>query len=328
MDTRGAKQVVGVAIVVLVVSVFSDLRGVSSVPLLAASLVLASLAMIGVVVVTDDPMRSGDAIVVVALGISGSVLAFVAVPHVPANANQTNAVAASVATFAFICARGRSLIAWAALAALLFVAGVWGFETGQGFLRGVLYAAPNVAVIGMATVFATIVRPAAADIGRLRQQAVNESAKIAATAAHREERQTQRQVLRELTYPTMAAVAAGVSFSEQEVAATELLALRLRDGIRAPALNVPTVIAAALAVRGRGIRLVLFDDGGLDEASADLRHRFCDFVALQLQHADSGTITVRVAPPGRPLVGSVVAITASGISRRADMDVSGRIRDE
>jgi hypothetical protein len=325
MDSVWAKIIVGVASVVLAASVLGDVRGVVSLPLLVVSVGLASLAMLGVVAVSTDPMPLGSAISIVTLAVSGCALACVAVPHVPVNANQTNALGASVAAFAFLCVRGRSLVAWVALAAALLVFGVWGQTTGQGVVAGVLYAIPNVAVIGMSTLFAAIMRPAARGIGELRQRAVAESAAMAATAARRDERHSQQQTLWELAGPTLEAAAAGTPFSVRQAAATRLLARQLRDSIRAPALNVPAVTTAARAARARGVEVVLLDDGGLSGASDRLRHAFCTVVADWLAHASTGRITVRIAPSGRPLVGSIVAVDESGTSRRAEMDTAGQL---
>lgn len=326
MDSIWAKVIVAVGSVVLAASVFGDVRGVVSLPMLGASVVLASLAMLGIVAVSTDPIPRGIAISIVALVISSCSLACLAVPHVPANANQTNALGAGVAAFAFLCVRGRTLLAWLGLAVALLVFGAWGQATDQGFLAGVLYAIPNVAVIGMSTLFAAIMRPAARGIGELRQRAVSESAALAATAARREERRSRQQTLWELAGPTLEAAAACTPFSVEQATVTGLLARRLRDSIRAPSLDVPAVVAAAAAARARGVRVVLFDDGGLDRASDALRQSFCDAVVEQLHAATDGSVTVRVAPAGRESVGSVVVSQANGSSHRIDMDPSGRIQ--
>ncbi len=325
LESRRALLFVAAAIVALVVSVFGDLRGVDSVPLLVVSVVLASLAMLLMVRVWPDPMPLWAAIAVVGLVVSGCVLSCAGVRHVPVNAGQTNALAAGIAVLAFMCVRGRIMLVWFGFALTVAVFGMWGVATGQGLLPGVLYAAPNVGVLGMSTLFAAIMRPAAADIARLRQIAVAESADIAATTARAEERRAQQETLRAVARPAMEAVVGGAMFSDADAMATRLVGAQLRDSIRAPSLNVPAVVAAAAAARGRGVKVVLLDDGGLDEASAEVRQAFCDVVADQLRAAADGSITVRIAPPGRTLAGSIVVRPTTGISQRTAVDADGHL---
>jgi hypothetical protein len=155
--------------------------------------------------------------------------------------------------------------------------------------------------------------------------AVAESADIAATTARAEERRAQQETLRALARPAMEAVVGGAKFSDADAMATRLVGAQLRDSIRAPSLDVPAVVAAAAAARGRGVKVVLLDDDGLDDASAEVRQAFCDAAADQLRAAVDGSITARIAPPGRALVGSIVARPADGISQRTAMDADGHL---
>jgi hypothetical protein len=325
MNTRGAKVLAAAVICALVASIMGDIRGVSAVPLLWASIVVASLGVVGMLVIKGDPIPAGAARVIASTGPLACVCACLALPGPVVNANQTNALGASVAVCAFLCVRGRTPTAWLSLAAMVGVFIVWAERTGQGALAGLLYPAPNIAVVGMATLFAVIMRPAAADIQRLREIAIAQAARIAATEARLAERDRRSDALRELAWPTLEAVATSQAFSAQQAAEVKLTERRLRDGVRARFLDVPPVVDAAWDARARGVDVVMFDDSGMNSWSVRFRDEFCGLAADWLTRAAEGTVTVRVHPPGRSLLGSIVVIAGDGTSQRAEMDTAGRI---
>lgn len=327
MDTRGAKVLAAALIGTLVASTIGDVRGVSSVPLLWASIGVAALGVVGMLVITGDPMPLRAARAVASTGPLGCVCVCLALPGEPVNANQTNALGASVAVCAFLCVRGRTPTAWLALAGMVGVFAVWAARTGQSALGGVLYVAPNIAVVGMATLFAVIMRPAAADIQRLREVAIAQAARIAATEARRAERDRRRGALRELAWPTLEAVVRREAFSAQQIADVKLTERRLRDSVRARFLNVPAVVDAAWEARARGVDVIMFDDSGMNLSSTSFRDEFCQLAVEWLTRATEGTVTVRVHPPGRSLVGSIVAVAGDGTSQRVEMDTTGRLQE-
>jgi hypothetical protein len=325
MDTRGAKVLAGVLLAALVASSLGDIRGVSSVLLLWASVAVAACGVVGLIVINGDPMPAGAAKVVASTGPLACVCACLALPGVPANANQTNALGASIAVCAFLCVRGRTPTAWFALTSMVGVFAVWADRTGQGALSGLLYVAPNIAVVGMATLFAVIMRPAAADIQRLREAAIAQAATMAATEARLAERDARRAALRDVAWPTLEAVARSEMLSPQMVSDIKLTERRLRDSVRARFLNVPAVVDAAWAARARGVDVVMFDDSGMNAPSLIFRDEFCWLAAEWLNRTREGTVTVRVHPPGRSLLGSIVTVAGDGTSKRTEMDTAGGI---
>lgn len=326
MNTRGAKLVALAFIAALALSVIGDMRGVSSVPLLCVSVVVSALGVIGVLARGDtDPMPWPIASMVALTGPAGCTAMFLALPGPPVNANQTNAFGASVAVCAFLCVRGRTGTAWLTMASMTVLFAVWAQRTGQGASAGLLYVVPNAAIVGMSTLFALIMRPAAADITRLRDRAVQEIGDIAAAQARRAVGTARRGELRELAWPTMQAVAAGSMFTTTEAADVDLLERQLRDGVRAKALAIPVVVRAARAARSRGVTVALFDEGGMDDGRSTVRADFCALAAEWLGNATDGMVTVRVQPPGRLSLGSIVAVSAGGVSRRVDMLTDGRL---
>ncbi|MHA3020217.1 hypothetical protein ACXPWS_08080 [Mycobacterium sp. BMJ-28] len=324
MNTQGARLVALAFIAALAASVTSDMRGVSSMALLWASVVVSALGVMGVLARGHaDPMPWLLAAMTALTGPAACVVMFLALPGAPVNANQTNAFGASVAVCAFLCVRGRTAMAWLAMATMTVLFAVWAQRTGQGAVAGLLVVVPNAAVVGMSTLFALIMRPAAADITRLRDRAVQESREIAAVQARRTEGIARRDELRESTWPTMQAVAAGKAFSTAEAVEVDLLERQLRDSVRAKALAVPVVMAAARAARARGVKVALFDEGGFADGRSRFRADFCALAAQWLDNATDGVVTVRVQPPGRLSLGSIVAVSDGGVSRRVDMFTDG-----
>jgi hypothetical protein len=325
MDRPGAKVLATAVVGALVVSVTADLRGVHSVPLLVLSIAVAAYGIVGLFIARPDPMPTPAAWAVAATAPFACALICLAIPGPVVNPNQTNALGSSLIVLAFLCVRGRIVAAWSAMATMIAIFMLWASLTAQGPSSGLLYLAPSIALIGMATLFAVIVRPAAAEIHRLRKEYTDHAADAAASKARRDEGDHQQTLLHELAWPTLDAVARGEAFSVQRAAEVKLTEAQLRDSVRARSLATPGVIAAGRAARARGVEVIMFDDGAMDEGSAGVRERFCQLAAQWLASAVDGTITVRVHPPGRALLGSIVTVTGDGASRRVEMDVAGDV---
>jgi hypothetical protein len=86
-----------------------------------------------------------------------------------------------------------------------------------------------------------------------------------------------------------------------------LLESELRDEIRAPLFTGTAVAVEAAAARRRGVDVVLLDDSGASGLSSPARDRIVDRAAEQLRAATEGRVIVRVFPPGRPLLATIVA---------------------
>jgi hypothetical protein len=326
MHTFGAKALASAVVGALAYSATVDLRGVRSVPLLVLSIVVVSWGVVGLFVVKPDPMPAPAACTVAATGPIACVLVFLAIPGPVVNPNQTNALGCSLLVLAFLCVRSRIATAWVGMAAMIAVFVVWATATNQGFLGTLTYAAPSAAVLGMATLFAVIMRPAAADIRRLREASINDAADAAAARGRRDEGDRQQGVLRELAAPTLEAVARSEFFSAEQAAEAALTEAQVRDSVRARSLSTPAVARAARAARARGVEVIMFDDGAMDMSSTRLRADFCQLASEWLASATDGTITIRIDPPRRALLASIVAVAGDGTSRRLDMNAAGALR--
>ncbi len=212
---------------------------------------------------------------------------------------------------AFTCVRGRVWAAWGGYALSVIV--TMGFGPQPALMISVL---PNLAVMVMASFFATVVRPRARQIYNLQRQAEQRAAAEAAELAVLAERNQQLAYLNDQARPLLELIAAGQLDAEPVTADSTLVAAALRDRIRAPRLDRPEMAAAAHRARLRGVRVVLLDDYG---AGPDTPAGVNTLVEQTVQILDSlpagVDATVRVLPRGRSRLATIVADSADGVQR-------------
>ncbi|WP_280385976.1 hypothetical protein [Nocardia wallacei] len=117
-------------------------------------------------------------------------------------------------------------------------------------------------------------------------------------------------------------IAAGDDLTGTERHESRLLEAELRDSLRAPALTTAALAAATRGARGRGVEVLLLDDGGLSEAADGLVSTVLDTAAQQLDKANAGSITVRILPPGRHVLATILVDGPSEM-RRIEIDHEG-----
>ncbi len=93
---------------------------------------------------------------------------------------------------------------------------------------------------------------------------------------------------------------------------SELLEAALRDEIRGRGLINPAIKEAVLAARGRGIEVILLDEGGLDDANTSERDAILLEAAKAIDSVEAGRITLR-APQGEQWRVTLMA-TRSGVT--------------
>ncbi|WP_207840255.1 hypothetical protein [Williamsia soli] len=318
MQSRGAVVVGALLLLGYLVTTLGTLEQVRSVwPLVAGFLVLA-VGITTLLFASGDPLPLRPALMISAAPtmIFALVLPALAVP--PGNSLQLGPpLGGSVVLCSFMCVRGRVALAWLALAGSFLALAVWGVNTGQGPLSAVGQGLGNVAVMLMATFFAYLLRPAAAAIYELRAQSVRQVAAQAAATASRVERDLQLKRLNTMARPLLEPMTNRTAMTDGQLAEAALVEARLRDGIRARSLAGPVVAAAAWAARERGVRVVLLDDGGLEGAGDSTRTRLTEAVARHLDDAVGGEVTVRVQPPGRPFLVTVIVDTGAKVFRHS-----------
>lgn len=326
MNTRRAYAVAALFVLITLASLPDYTGGDNrSLVWLVLSVLVVAAGIGGLMATKTDPMPKPTALAVGACVPAAALIVAIALPGPVTIPNQSNALGAGVALCAFMCVRGRVGIAWTAEMASVAIFTIWGPLTGQGALAGFTLILPNLAVLMMATVFARIMRPAAIEVRRLHAAAAEETGAISELTARQAERERQNSKLQQLAWPTVDLMASGTHLTDEQIAESLLTEARLRDSVRAPILDVPHIVTAARQARQRGVEVVLLDDRGMNDVPAGTRKAFYDVAVEWLSAMTGGKITVRVLPPGRPLLATIVAITADGVQRDLDMAADGTV---
>lgn len=250
------------------------------------------------------PLWVGIGLTMIGPAALGLVLAVIPVPI--DGLLQTWPLGAATAIYTYMCVRGRTILAWIGMVATLAVCAVWAELTGQGAGHGIAISAINLAPLLMSTFFSWTIRPAARDIYELREQTTIQVAAEAGDLAVLEERERQLHRLDELARPLLERITAGEDLSDNACIECRLLEARLRDTLRAPVLTAPNVVEAAWAARAREVEVILLDDHGMNDSPEEVRDRILEAVADLLCDAASGMITVRVLPPRRKTLVTVL----------------------
>ncbi|MFI6430458.1 hypothetical protein [Rhodococcus oryzae] len=325
LHTRGAKALVAAYVLTFLLLSLSSSPGPGAVWAELAAWLVVSAGAITLVRIAGDPLPFRPA---VAMALAGPIALNLVLSVVPVPVDgllQTWPLGAGTAILAYMCVRGRIALGWLGMTAMLGSCVLWAMRTGQGAGYGLGMSAINMAPLLMATFVAYTVRPAAKEIFELREQTVRRVAAEAADSAVLEERDRQLRRLDELARPLLDRIATGVELDGDERIACRLLEAHLRDILRAPGLSGPIVSAAARAARGRGVEVVLLDDRAVDDGGA-APDRFLGMVAAELAAATDGAITVRVLPPGRTTMATVLASSADRV-RRTEFDHDGHPAD-
>lgn len=323
MHSTAARVLAGVyALTCVLMAVYSAPGAETAWPLGVAVLVCVAsgFALVGI---EGDPIPIVPALAMMLTGAVSSACVFTVVPASPApHPTQLWTYGLSTTIFVFMCVRGRTLLAWIGLLLMIATAAVWAHATGPGAAYGVGVSVINAGPVLMGTAFAYTIRPLARSIYVLRARSTRRIAAESAAAAVLEERDAQLDRLDALARPMLERIASGKSLSEADRVSCGLLEARLRDTLRAPVLQDERVAGAAEAARRRGVEVVMLDDHGMDDVAPPVRERVLAAVAEHLGAAQGGAVTVRVLPPGRSRMVSML-VRGSEV-RRIELDHAGK----
>ncbi len=317
MQSRRASVVasvfVAVAFVVAVGSTGPDQR---LIPVLGA-LTLLALGAAALLVIAGDPMPTVPAAAVAAIPALQVALIYPTLPTRVANALPvTVTLGGGVILCAFLCVRGRVVAAWAGQVTAFVAAGIVVTANSLAWSLTVGIFVSNLAVLVTATFFAYLIRPASKAIFGLRAEQTRIAAESAALEATQIEQATQKSRLDRWARPLLTAIADAQPLASSDIERSGLVEAYLRDGIRARALDVPAIGTAAWRARRRGVEVTLLDDGGLDalDVPSAARSRLHEELASCLDAVASGSVVIRVQPPGRDLVATVVVSDAGEVT--------------
>lgn len=286
--------------------------------LLALAITVAATAAL--IAVRRDPLPVVTTVLLSASIPAASALTLFNLPIPTESSAQTWAFGSGTVTATFLCVRGRAPAAWAGLLSMIGTAMVWSACTGQGAEHGAAVSVINLGPLLMATFFAYTLRPAARAIFALREESTRQAESEAAAAAAFDERRAQTQRLERLVRPILETIAGPAPLDLELRRDCRLVEAHLRDTLRAPALAAEPVAGAAHSARQRGVDVVLVDDQGLEGADSGTRARLLAAVAAELDAVATGaTVHVRILPPRRPILATIVVNDPGAGIRRLEL---------
>ncbi|MGJ5671710.1 hypothetical protein QLG13_28075 (plasmid) [Rhodococcus aetherivorans] len=291
----------------------------------ALAVVIAGVGALSLVTVPGDPLPLATTIALASIGPGTLAMVLAALPVPLTHQWQIWPLSAATAIYTFMCVRGRTLAAWIGFLLMIGVCIAWAAATGQGGLYGLSISVINFAPVLMSTFFALTIRPMARTIFELRERSLHNAAVEAAAETVMRERDAQLGRLDTLARPLLDRIATADELDEADLLECTLLEAQLRDSLRAPALTTDRVTAATRAARSRGVEVTLFDEQGLDEAPNEIRDRLLEAIITEIDATRTGSITVRVLPPGRSNLATVLASADTG-TRRIEFDQNGYAR--
>ncbi|WP_207837889.1 hypothetical protein [Williamsia soli] len=279
-----------------------------------AAWLIISLAAVTLVTAQGDPLPTPPAILLAGSGVVAANLVFLVIDP-PVAGLQLWPLTAATAVYTYMFVRGRALWGWIGMIGVVSSCMLWAERNGLGYLIGLQTSMVNLAPVVMATFFVWRIRPAVRQIFELREQATLRVAAEAADKAVLEERNRRLIQLDDLARPLLERLAGSDPLTEEDRLTARLLEAHLRDTLRAPALATPAISAAINATRSRGVEVVMLDDSGLDHKPDSVRKRLLDSVRDALDGADTGTLTIRVLPPHRDALLTILHSTPESVTR-------------
>lgn len=208
-----------------------------------------------------------------------------------------------------LCLRGRIAAACAAHAAVVAV-------TLAHLSPDVLLALELVVRYSILLVCGALFRVALSYAVRRMRSVRADRERLAARSAEQDgrfaEREQRVRLVADLAEPLLARVAAGEPYSPALARDAANIEAGIRDGLRAFGLVRDPLASTVRAARLRGVQVVLLDDsdGELDDATLD---RVAVAAAAAFDRVGFGRVTVRLLPPGRDAVATVVADVDPGL---------------
>ncbi|MET8426875.1 hypothetical protein [Nocardia sp. NPDC004860] len=293
----------------------------SSLWLFILAVVAAVSSCFVIIFVGEDPMPLW-ATVLIAAAAYLTVSAVMLWPPIIDYSNQVWVISVFVPAATFLCVRGRTWWAWGLITCTVGSAAIWGMLTASDPLHGVNPAVVNYCPLVMATFFARWFRPAARQIYRLQQEG-RRRAELAAKAQFQiADAEVQLAALEALARPLLERAAYAEQLTETEKIECRIAEEQLRAQFRAPGLDDVRINPAVAAALRRGVTLRLFDDNGMDLVAEPLRTGVLSAVASDLDSTQSGHVTIRIVPPDRNRLVTVVIQDGNSV-RSVEYDLQG-----
>lgn len=324
MRTRGAWLIVAAYIIAMLVVTIATMHSFTSAwPAVLGPLILIA-ATVALMLVPGDPLPIWPTLMLTLAGPVACALVLSATPAVLDSSLQTWIHGAGTTIYCYMNVRGRRIAPWLGLAGMIAVFAIWSTRAGHGASYGASLVVIDAAPLTMAALLSFTLRPTAKAVFSLRNQTTARIAELSAQTAAVQERSRQVRHLDTLARPLMERIASGDTLSLAERNQCALLEAHLRDRLRAPILSTLDLDDAAYHARTRGVEVVFLDDSGSSEPVPALVDTVHAVASQALINARNGSVVVRMWPPARPVVASVLTTNDSG-SERVEIEASGTV---
>lgn len=322
LSSDPARVVMGLFISSNILYTFATLDEVKSTfPVITAMLIVNAAAVL-LVLDRPDPFPMVLTVAVVAAVAVSTLLVAFQLPDVGPPGRASWHLGSNTWMLFFLAMRRRPGAAW--LGYVLMASGTlaWSTAVGRGPLDGALLLDTHAAILFVGTLFEVNLRRTAKRINDFGKHAMASAVEAAEGATSAQIR--QRRVL-ELTASAVPLLEhlmehgpPQTDSARLQYATSEAL---LRDGVRGRSLITLRIANASTKARERGVEVTLLDDRGEGLESGEAMVRMSDAIVAELDAAQGGSVTVRLAPRGRPIA---VSIVTSNTRDRVELDASGQ----
>ena len=321
LSSDPARVVMGLFIFSNFLYAFATLDEVKHPAPVLIAMVLVNAAAILLVLDRPDPFPLWWTAAIVATVFISTILVASVLPDVGPPGRASWHLGSNTWMLFFLAMRRRPAAAWLGYVLMAGATITWSVAAGRGALDGVMLLDTHAAILFVGTLFEVNLRRTARRINDFGEHSVSSAVEAAEGATSAQIRQQRVIELRTSVGPLLERLVrdqSPLSESEKRLFATsEAL---LRDGVRGRSLITPKVAAAATAARERDVDVTLLDDRGYGLASGEAMMRMSDAIVSELNAAEGGSVTVRLAPAGRPVA---VSIVSSGARERVELDSAG-----
>lgn len=212
--------------------------------------------------------------------------------------------------------RRRHLFAWIGVAALVVQTIIWG---GPGLLLGIGVVG-SVAWVAVSHILSHALLKASADAARFARAEREATDWQAAQEAHLYERQFRLGQTSTMAVPMLQIIerSKGELTDEQRLECLHLEGA-IRDEIRGRRLLNDDVRREVMAARRRGVRVTLFDEGGLDELDDVSLNRALGTLAEAIRSTSATRVIARTGAADSATAVTVVGLTPSGSGRAREL---------
>lgn len=211
-----------------------------------------------------------------------------------------------------LCLRGRAISAFAAHAGVVAITLAWMPVIEHDLIFGITATMRYTILLVCAVLFRLGLLQATNRMRAVRAERERLAAESAETEGRFEEREQRVRVIADLAEPVLARVAAGEPHSAELARDAANVEASIRDSLRAFGLVREPLLGAVRSARLRGVEVVLLDDsdGEVDDGTLD---RVATTAAETLVDVGYGRVTIRLLPPGREAVATIVADLEPGV---------------